>query len=240
MADLRLALLLAALLAAATGVVLPLQPRVAPRHAPLLATATALDDFQAEKITRLERALATDDSSLDPYEAAALALAADASTADMKQRFKTLGKKLHPDVSRERDADRKFAWLTAEYRRLVDVRKEQEERAVLGSAAAAIAAVSLVLFVRNDDPLLPVLGIGLAAFVGAQMDGGSTIGGDVNAPEPEKTALAGDVDPELVKQVLREMKLDYNEKIEERLIRANKIALERFGRQGMQGDLKAR
>ena len=31
-----------------------------------------------------------------------------------------------------------------------------------------------------------------------------------------------------------------NEKIEERLIRANKIALERFGRQGMQGDLKAR
>ena len=40
----------------------------------------------------------------------------------MKQRFKTLGKKLHPDVSRERDADRKFAWLTAEYRRLVDVR----------------------------------------------------------------------------------------------------------------------
>ena len=67
-----------------------------------------------------------------------------------------------------------------------------------------------------------------------------SIGGDVNAPEPEKTALAGDVDPELVKQVLREMKLDYNEKIEERLIRANKIALERFGRQGMQGDLKAR
>ena len=62
----------------------------------------------------------------------------------------------------------------------------------------------------------------------------------LNAPEPEKTALAGDVDPELVKQVLREMKLDYNEKIEERLIRANKIALERFGRQGMQGDLKAR
>ena len=40
--------------------------------------------------------------------------------------------------------------------------------------------------------------------------------------------------------MLREMKLDYNEKIEERLIRANKIALERFGRQGMQGDLKAR
>ena len=65
--------------------------------------------------------------------------------------------------------------------------KEQEERAVRGSAAAAIAAVARGLFVKNDDPLLPVLGIGLAAFVGAQMDGGSTIGGDVNAPEPEKT-----------------------------------------------------
>ena len=119
---------MAVLLLAASGVVLPLQPCVAPRHAPLLATATALDDFQAEKITRLERALATDDSSLDPYEAAALALAADASTADMKQRFKTLGKKLHPDVSRERDADRKFAWLTAEYRRLVSLWDGLQER----------------------------------------------------------------------------------------------------------------
>ena len=38
---------MAVLLLAASGVVLPLRPRVAPRHA-LLATATALDDFQAE------------------------------------------------------------------------------------------------------------------------------------------------------------------------------------------------